>query len=139
MSADDNVTLVQRIMEEFTRTGNSEVLIGASTEDIVVKAAIAEGTPLSGAFRGREGFARYLEAWNEALEIIDFRDLDYAGSADKVVLLGTEKVRVKRTGKVFETEAATVFTLREGKIAKFVALADMSAIVDAYGGMGTAP
>jgi ketosteroid isomerase-like protein len=132
MSADDNVKLVKSVMEEFMRTGNPAPLLAAITDDALIKAVIPGGTPISGDFRGREGFVRYFEALNEVMEILDLREIDYTGSVDKVVNLGIEKARVKRTGKIFECEVATVFTLDRGKIAKVVALADMSVIIDAY-------
>jgi hypothetical protein len=38
----------------------------------------------------------------------------------------------RRTGKMLDCEIATVFTIRAGKIARMVALADMGLIIDAY-------
>ena len=132
MSTDDNVKLVKSIMDEFMRTGDPAAFFAALADDAVIKAIIPDGTPISGDFRGREGFARYFERLAEVMEILGMRDIDYVGSATKVVVLGVEKARVKRTGTIFECETATVFTLDQGKITTVAALADMSAIVDAY-------
>jgi ketosteroid isomerase-like protein len=132
MSTEDNVTLVKTTMEAFMRTGSPEPLLAAITEDAVIKAVIPDGTPISGDFRGREGFLRYLTALNEVMEILEVQTTDITASDDHVVMLGFEKARVRRTGKMLDCEIATVFTLKEGKIARMVALADMSAIVDAY-------
>lgn len=132
MSTDDNITLVKTTMEAFMRTGSPEPLLAAITEDAVIKAVIPDGTPISGDFRGREGFLRYLTALNEVMEILEVQTTDITASDDHVVMLGFEKARVRRTGKMLDCEIATVFTLKGGKIARMVALADMSAIVDAY-------
>jgi ketosteroid isomerase-like protein len=131
MSADDNVKLVKGVMDALLR-GDIEPLLAALTPDAQVKAVIPEGTPLSGDFRGRDGFLRYFQAHAEVMEILDVSDMEFLASESKVVILLDEKFRVKRTGTVCETETATVFTLEQGKIAKLSALADMSAIVDAY-------
>ena len=112
--------------------GNPEPLLAAITEDAEIKAIIPDGTPISGEFRGREGFLRYLTALNEVMEILAVETTDITASADHVVMLGTEKARVRRTGKMLDCEVATVFTIQGGKIARMVALADMSPIVDAY-------
>ena len=53
-------------------------------------------------------------------------------SADHVVILGYERARVRKTGKLLECDIATVVGVENGRITKLVALADMSAIVEAY-------
>ncbi|HEX7840661.1 MAG TPA: nuclear transport factor 2 family protein [Kofleriaceae bacterium] len=132
MSTDDNVKLVKTTMDQFMKTGSPEPLLAAITEDAVIKAVIPDGTPISGEFRGRDGFLRYLTALHEVMEILEVETTDITASADHVVMLGTEKARVRRTGKLLDCEVATVFTIQGGKIARMVALADMTPIVDAY-------
>jgi ketosteroid isomerase-like protein len=132
MSIDDHVKLVKDTMAEFMRTGSSEPLLAAITEDAVIKAVIPDGTPISGEFRGRDGFIRYLTALNEVMEILEVQNTDITASADHVVMLGTEKARIRRTGKMLDCEIATVFAITAGKIARMIAFADMSPIVEAY-------
>lgn len=132
MSIDDNVKLVKTTMDQFMKAGSPEPLLAAITEDAVIKAIIPDGTPISGEFRGRDGFLRYLTALNEVMEILEVETTDITASADHVVMLGSEKARVRRTGKLLDCEIATVFTIQGGKIARMVALADMTPIVDAY-------
>ena len=136
MSTDDNVRLVKATMDAFMSAGSPEPLLAAIPEDAVIKAIIPDGTPISGEFRGREGFLRYLTALHEVMEILAVETTDITASADHVVMLGTEKARVRRTGKMLDCEIATVFTIKDGKIARMVALADMSPIVDAYRAAG---
>lgn len=132
MSTEDNVRLVKTIMDAFMTTGSPEPLLAAITDDALIKAVLPDGTPISGEFRGRAGFVRYLTALNEVMEILEVETTDITASADHVVMLGSEKARVRRTGKMLDCEIATVFTIKGGKIARMVALADMSPIVDAY-------
>lgn len=131
MSFDDNIKLVKTTMDEFMR-GNPEPLLAAITEDAVIKAVIPDGTPISGEFRGREGFLRYFQALNDVMEILEVQTHDYTASAGHVVILGFERARVRRTGKLLECDIATVIGVDQGKITRLVALADMSTIVDAY-------
>jgi ketosteroid isomerase-like protein len=132
MSTDDNVRLVKTTMDEFMKSGSPEPLLAAITDDAVIKAVIPDGTPISGEFRGREGILRYFTALNEVMEILEVETTDITASADHVVMLGSEKARVRRTGKLLDCEIATVFTVHAGKITRMVAFADMSPIVDAY-------
>ena len=48
-------------------------------------------------------------------------------------MLGFERLRARPTGRVYETEWADVFTLREGKIVMFREYADTAAMTAAYG------
>jgi ketosteroid isomerase-like protein len=132
MSTDANVKLVTTAMDGFMRSGDPSALLAAITEDAVIKAVIPDGTPLSGDFIGPEGFLRYFQRLGEVMEILEVQTTDVTASADHVVLLGTERARVRRTGEILACDVATVFTVKDGKITRVLALADMSTIVDAY-------
>lgn len=132
MSTEENVKLVMSAMDGFMRTGDPTSLLAAIAEDAVIKAVIADGTPISGDFRGPEGFLRYFQALSEVMEILEVRTSDVTASADHVVLLGHERARVRRTGEILDCDVATVFAVKDGKITRVLALADMSTIVDAY-------
>lgn len=138
MSREANLKLVHDTMAAFL-AGDPGPLLAALTEDAIIKAVIAEGTPISGHFQGREGFLRYFAALGEVMEILDVQTTDTTASETSVVILGTEKARVRRTGALLDCEIATVFNLRDGKIARMLAMADMAPIVDAYRGGGPTP
>lgn len=131
MSREANLKLVQDTMGAFL-SGDPEPLLAALTEDAIIKAVIPAGTPISGHFTGREGFLRYFAALGEVMEILEVQTTDYTASETSVVILGAEKARVRRTGALLDCEIATVFELRDGKIARMLAMADMTPIVDAY-------
>jgi uncharacterized protein len=133
MSIEANVKLVKDTMEAFL-TGDPAPLLAALTQDAVIEAVIPGGTPISGHFQGREGFLRYFAALAEVMEILEVQTTDYTGSETSVVILGHERARVRRTGALLDCDIATVFTLKDGKIARMLAMADMSPIVDAYRG-----
>ena len=64
MPYEENIALVKTTMEALLG-GNPEPLLAAITDDAVIEAIIPAGTPISGEFRGREGFLRYLTALGE--------------------------------------------------------------------------
>lgn len=136
MSVEANVKLVREVMDALL-AGDPEPLLAALTADAVIEAVIPAGTPISGRFQGREGFLRYFAALAGVMEILDVQTRDYTGSASSVVILGHERARVRRTGALLDCDIATVFELAGGKIARMLALADMSPIVDAYRGDST--
>lgn len=131
MSPAENIEFIKRTMDAFM-SGDLEALLSAITDDAIIKAIIPDGTPISGHFQGRDGFLRYLTALQSVMEIQAVETTDYTASETSVVILGTERARVLRTGAMLDCEIATIFTLRAGKIARMVAMADMTPIVDAY-------
>ena len=133
MSRETNLKLIRDTMEALL-AGDPGPLLASLTDDAIVKAIIADGTPISGHFQGRAGFMRYLMAVNEVMEILEVTSTDYTASETSVVILGHERARVRRTGAMLDCEIATVFELRGGKIARMLAMAEMGPIVDAYRG-----
>lgn len=131
MSIAANVNLIRTTMEALL-AGDPGPLLAALTQDAEIRAVIPEGTPISGHFQGRDGFLRYFAALDEVMEILEVQTTDYTGSETSVVILGHERARVRRTGALLDCDIATVFTLRDGKITRMLAMADMSPIVDAY-------
>ena len=57
---------------------------------------------------------------------------DYIAQGDKVVVLGHERQRVKATGLTVENDFAMVFTIRDGKIARFRNYEDTAAVAAAH-------
>jgi ketosteroid isomerase-like protein len=132
MSIEANIKFVTDTMTAFMTSGSPEPLLAAITDDAIIKAVIADGTPISGHFQGRLGFLRYLMAHHTVMEVLDVQTTDVTASETSVVMLGTERARIRKTGDLLDCEIATIFTLRDGKIARMVAMADMTPIVDAY-------
>ncbi|MEZ4674168.1 MAG: hypothetical protein R2932_08005 [Caldilineaceae bacterium] len=51
---------------------------------------------------------------------------------DKVLSLGHERVLVRRTGKIFETDWAHLFTIQSGKIVKLREYYDTATMAEAF-------
>jgi ketosteroid isomerase-like protein len=51
---------------------------------------------------------------------------------DKVLALGNERVAVRATGKIFETEWAHLFTMQDGKIVKLREYYDTATMAAAF-------
>src|SRR2546430_1542282 len=78
----------------------------------------------AGKRRGKAGAAEFFRILATELQFERFQLDDIIAEADKVVVLGTERQRVKATGKSVDNDWAMVFTLRDGKIVKFRAYED---------------
>ena len=53
----------------------------------------------------------------ETLDIEAFAPTDFLAQADRVVVLGSIRARVKETGRTYDNEWAMVWTLRDDKVA----------------------
>ena len=88
--------------------------------------------PWAGSFRGHDGVEKFLAAITANVEIERFESHSFIAQGENVVVLGFERVRVKRTGRVFETHWSHAYTLSGGKIATFREYTDTAATEVAF-------
>lgn len=127
----DNITLAKRLINP--PDGNWQPLLEHLSSDVVFKVTIPEGTPISGEFRGRKAVTEHFKNLGELLEFRQERPMDFFGSGDRVVALGSESFDIKKNGvTVSGSEYADVLDFRDGLITRFLVIQDLSAVVDAY-------
>jgi uncharacterized protein len=125
----DNTSLAQSLME----SDDWEPLIDHLADDVVFKATIPDGTPISGELRGKQAMVDHLIKLGDVLEFRQEQPLQFFGNGERVVVLGKESVEIKKSGvTVPESEYATVLDFRDGLITRFLVIQDLTAVVDAY-------
>src|SRR3954451_18140899 len=126
----------QVVQEMFAALGRGDIprVLDQLAEDIEWRIARPSELPYAGLHRGREEVAKVVETFGQASEFEVFEAQEYFSRGDKVVVLGHERQRVKASGRVVETEWAMVFTLRDGKIARYHNLVDTHALAVAHRG-----
>ena len=102
------------------------------TDDVERTLQGPSATPFAGTRRGREGAAEFFSLVGENLEFEQFKPREFVVQGDTVAVLGYERSLIKPTGRALEQEWAHVYTLRDGKIAKFRAFEDTAALVVAF-------
>jgi ketosteroid isomerase-like protein len=131
----DNVSLAKRLLE----SDDWQALIDYLADDVVFKATIPEGTPISGERWGKEAVVEHFMNLGNVLEFHPEQPQEYFGDGERVVVLGREGVEIKKNGvTVPNSEYATVIDFREGLITRFLVIQDLTAVVDAYRGSSTA-
>jgi uncharacterized protein len=127
----DYVGLAKRLINP--PDGNWQPLLDHLADDVVFKVTIPDGTPISGEFRGKPAVTEHFERLPDLLEFEQERPMDFLGSADRVVVLARESFEIKKNGVVVSgSEYADVLDFRDGLIARFLVIQDLSAVVDAY-------
>jgi ketosteroid isomerase-like protein len=127
----DNVELAKRLINP--PDGNWQPFLDHLADDVVFEVTIPDGTPISGQFRGKQAVAEHFARVGELLEFRQERPMDFFGNGDRVVVLGTESVDVKKSDvTVSGSEYADVLDFEDGLITRFLVIQDLTAVVDAY-------
>jgi uncharacterized protein len=131
MSEQANLQLVQEGYGDFAR-GDVQALLEKFAEDIEWIVPGSEKNPLAGTYKGRSRVGEFFKKLNELTELGLFEPREFIAQGDKVVALGREEGRVRSTARKFQTDWAMVFTVRDGKIARFHQYLDTSNIEAAF-------
>lgn len=78
----------------------------------------APGLPFTGTgtWRGRDGMERFLAAFSEAWESMEFLEQDHWGDGDTVVVSNRVRFRARATGRDVETQIVQLITVRDGRM-----------------------
>ncbi len=126
-----NTEVVQETYEAVNR-GDLPALLDLLTDDVEWTFQGPPSIPFAGTRRGREDVAEFFSLVGANLEFEQFEPREFVAQGDRVVVLGFERSLVKPTSRTFEQEWAHVYTLRDGKVATFLALEDTAAHVVAF-------
>jgi ketosteroid isomerase-like protein len=126
------VGVVQATYEAVGR-GDISAVLDLLTDDVEWTLQGPSVIPFAGTRHGREGVAEFFSLVGENLEFEQFEPRDFVAQGDSVAVLGYERSLIKPTGRTLEQEWAHVYTLRDGKIAKFRGFEDTAALVVAFG------
>ena len=120
--------IVQQAYAAFGR-GDVPAILAALTDDVEWRfhASQSTGIPYGGTFTGK----KEVEAWFATLaqndEIQQFEPREFLEGPNHVTVLGWERVRPLHNGSAFDGEWVHVFTLKGGKISRWIGTADTAA------------
>jgi ketosteroid isomerase-like protein len=129
MTTQENIAFTRSVLE----TEDWPRLIDSLADDVVFKVTIPDGTPISGELRGKQAVVEHLVNLGDLLEFHQEKPLQFFGDGDRVVVLGTESVEIKKNGvTVRGSEYADVIDFDDGLVTRFSIIQDLTAVVDAY-------
>ena len=129
-----NVSLVQSLYAAFGR-GEVAALVDAAAPDCDwVTVGRPADFPTFGPHRGKAGVQSFFDKVAQHLDFSEFAPQEFHAVGDKVLVLGRYAMTVKRTGKPAATEWCHVFTISDGKVAKFREFTDTAQAAEAYRG-----
>lgn len=135
--ANDNLTLIQGIYSAYAQ-GNSQFILDRVTDDVDWINEGPNSIPYAGTFKGRKDVQRFFEALASSADNGQVISEDWITQGDKVVSTGRFTATVKASGRRIDVPIAHVFTLRDGKIARWVGYSDTARVAEAYATSGRA-
>lgn len=127
----DRVGVIQDMFAAFGR-GDVAAVLETIAPDVDWHLFGASHVPYPRRRKGRDQVADFFRPPGETAEFQAFEPREFSAQGDKVVVIGSERFRVRATGKVVENERAMVFTLRDGVIHAFRCHEDSAAVAEAH-------
>ncbi len=109
-----------------------EPFVHLCAEDVVVQYPAAGSLLYGGAWHGHDGLRRFLQAHEDAEEILAFEPGRMVADGETVFVLGSFQGRARPTGIVWSTAFVHVLTIRAGQLARWESYFDTEAAVAAH-------
>ena len=132
VGAQDALDVVQDVYGAFGR-GDIPGLLAMLTEDVAWGVeGRAQDYPTFGARQGRQGALEFFQAMGGTEDISRFEPQAFHAAGDTVAVEGRIAVTLKTNGKSLDYAWLHLFTVRDGKIARFKEFYDTAQVVEAY-------
>jgi ketosteroid isomerase-like protein len=131
MNAQENKRLVMEGYQMFQR-GDIQQLLESYHDDALWIEPEVEHVPFSGLHKGKAEIAQFFQQLDNAAQALRFEPKEFIAEGDKVVVIGEASWLVRQTGRTYDSPWVHVFTLRDGKIARFQDYHDTAAGERAY-------
>lgn len=127
-----NAQAIDTIYASFA-TGDLEGVLSVMDDSVVwlhpgTKAEI----PFAGEFKGPEGVREFFSIAFSSIDVVEQDVFSTVSEGDQVLVLGRERMRVKATGKEYDSNWIHAYTLRDGKVVRFEEYIDTAQLKDAF-------
>jgi ketosteroid isomerase-like protein len=127
-----NIAFVQSLYAAFGRGDIATIIDGlASDVDWDVNGRRRD-YPLLGNWKGKAAVVKFFEGVAEHEEATDFSPREFFAAEDRVCVLGHYAWKIRKTGRTVASEWVHIFTIRNGKVAKFQEFNDTAVFAEAY-------
>lgn len=110
-----NLGSVKKAYQSFIE-GNIQEVIDGLHDDAVYQYNAPAVVPMAGNFEGKQGILRFFQMISETVDIFLFEPQEFIDGGDKVVVIGREGARSKKTGKSYEGNFVHVADVEDGKV-----------------------
>lgn len=128
MSETQNVETIRRGYDAFGR-GDIQGLLALLDPQISWITPGPSDLPTAGTRRGHAAVGEFFQTLSGLGDVLEFEPMEFIAQGDRVVVLGTDSMRLKATGRDIAYRWAHVFTVKEGLVTAFEEVGDVSALV----------
>jgi ketosteroid isomerase-like protein len=131
MGTQENKQLVMEGYRLF-QSGDIRALLDRYHDDAEWLGPESELLPFAGPFHGKAGIAQFFAKLDAAVRSIRFEPKQMIAEGEQVVVTGEASWMAKPTGRSYDSAWVHVFTLRDGKVARFQSYYDTAASEKAF-------
>ena len=130
----ENTQVVQDLYAAFGR-GDMPSILGLLAEDVDWHfVGQLEDIPFAGQWRGHQEMIDFFSIAAQTCEVLAFGPNEVLSYDDHVISFGHERVKVRDTGQVFESDWVHIFKVRSGKVVQLREFYDTEAVAKAFRG-----
>lgn len=94
-------------------------ILGMCKDDVEWVGPEVDSIPFAGSYSGRAAVGEFFTKLDQSMEPLKFEPQTFIAEGDKVVVTGVSRWHVKSTGADYDSPWVHIFTVRDGKIARF--------------------
>lgn len=131
MSEQANVSLVLSLYEAFRR-GDIATILNSVDPQVSWETEAPASVPYSGVGRGLDMVKKFFAGIGSTMDQITLEMELFAAQGDNVVTAGRYQARIIPTGRRIDVPLVHLWTIRNGKVVRYVNLSDTAAMAEAY-------
>lgn len=132
IAINENIQVVQDLYAAFGR-GDVPGVLELLAEDVDwFFNGRSQDIPFAGRWQGREEMMDFFRTVGETCEVLAFGPNEVITLGEHVLSLGHERVRVRATGREFETDWAHLFTVQDGQVVRLREFYDTAVMAQAF-------
>ena len=111
------LNVVQEMLTAFGK-GDMEALKRTLSDDTIWVYHGTEGIPYNGTYQGKEGAVKFIMNIMANVDVLDFQVTKIVADQNTVIVLGSEKQKIKSNGEVLEQNWVQVYTVESDLITR---------------------
>jgi ketosteroid isomerase-like protein len=137
MNPEQNTALVRKLYDAFAR-GDIQTILNSLTADVKWTLEGPSVIPYAGTREGPSQVRKFFDDLVGTQENMRLTMEHFIAQGDEVATLGRYSATVKATGKHFDSPIAHFFTIRDGKVSRWVGIGETTEVAAAYSGASAA-
>ena len=129
MGEQENLSLIKEAYAAFGRE-DLPGIIRLLADDVEWIHPRGDQIPWGGQRQGHDEVTGFFVGLAQTIDVERFEPARFHADGDTVIVFGSERMRVRATGRSYEVAWAHEFVIRDGKIAKFTEYTDTASIID---------